>query len=118
MTDADLSRLERYWNCRVTTTGRKSGQPRRVTVWFALGDGCVYLTGSASNPHWCRNLRANGAVELEIGGQRLAGTARIVEDEREAAAVRQRFVDRYWLARLSRPFGGYRDSIAVVVTLR
>jgi deazaflavin-dependent oxidoreductase (nitroreductase family) len=117
MSTHDLSSLERHWNCRLTTLGRKSGQPREVTIWFAPGRDCVYLTGSASKPQWCRNVRANAAVELQIGGRRLTGSARIVDDPAEAAAIRQRFVDRYLLARLSRPFGGYTDSIAVVVAL-
>ncbi|MBW2231974.1 MAG: nitroreductase family deazaflavin-dependent oxidoreductase [Deltaproteobacteria bacterium] len=117
MSQHDLSALERSWNCHLTTLGRKSGEPREVTIWFALGPDTVYLTGSASGPHWCRNVRANGAVELRIGGQRLSGTARVVDDPDDAAAIRQRFRDRYLLARLSHPFGGYTESIAVVVDL-
>jgi deazaflavin-dependent oxidoreductase (nitroreductase family) len=114
----DLEHLERYWNCRLTTRGRRSGEPREVTIWFALGAGTVYLTGSATHPHWCRNLLASPEVTLRIGTEKLLGTARVVEDPAEARAIRQRFVDRYWLARLSRPFGGYRDSIPVVVDVR
>lgn len=113
----DLSRLERSWNCRLTTRGRSSGEPREVTIWFALGPDIVYLTGSAGNPHWCRNVRANSAVELRIGGQQFSGQARVIDDPGEAAAIRQRFVDRYLMARLARPFGGYTDSVAVVIDL-
>lgn len=117
MADRDLSPLERHWNCRLTTLGRKTGLPRRVTIWFALGSGTVYLTGSKSVPQWCRNIRANGEVTLEIGGEKLEGRARVVDDPEQARAIRQRFVDRYWLARLSRPFGGYSDSVPVVVEI-
>ncbi|MCS5636679.1 MAG: nitroreductase family deazaflavin-dependent oxidoreductase [Myxococcota bacterium] len=116
--DGDLSHLERHWNCRLTTRGRRSGEPRAVTIWFALGAGTVYLTASASHPHWCRNLEATAEVSLRIGNDNLTGIARLIEDPGEARAVRQRFVDRYWLARLSRPFGGYRDSIPVAVEIR
>jgi deazaflavin-dependent oxidoreductase (nitroreductase family) len=117
MADTDLRNIERHWNCRLTTIGRKSGEPRAVTIWYALGDGRVLLTGSKSNPQWCRNIRANGRVELRIGGHDLKGHARIVEDPDASVAIRQAFVDRYLLARLSRPFGGYTDSIPVVVDL-
>jgi len=112
---SDLSRLERYWNCRLTTRGRRSGEPREVTIWFALGPGTVYLTGSATHPHWCRNLQASPEVSVRIGSETLPGIARVVEDPDEADAVRQRFVKRYLMARLSRPFGGYQDSIPVVI---
>jgi len=111
----DLSRLDRYWNCRLTTTGRKSGKPRGVTIWFALGPGTVYLTGGREEPQWCRNIRADGRVTLEIGGERLTGRARVIDDPGEAGAIRDRFVARYLLARLSRPFGGYTASTPVVV---
>lgn len=117
MPQQDLTRLERFWNCRLTTRGRKSGLPRRVTIWFALSPGCVYLTGGAEEPQWCRNLRANDRVELGIGGERLTGRARVVEDLEEARAIRERFVSRYLLARLARPFGGYTTSTPVVVEI-
>ncbi len=117
MPHRDLSHLESRWNCKLTTLGRKSGQPRRVTIWFALGSGVVYLTGNESTPQWCRNIRANGQVEIEIAGEKLVGRARVIDDPAEAAAIRQRFVQRYLLARLSRLFGGYTDSVAVVVEI-
>ncbi len=113
----ELARLSRYWNCRLTTLGRKTGEPRTVTIWFALGDGVVYLTGSKHVPQWCRNMRANGDVELAIGGLRLKGLARLVDDESEGREIRRRFVERYLLARLSQPFGGYAGSVPVVVDI-
>ena len=113
--DVDLSSLESHWNCRLTTRGRRSGQAREATIWFALGSGVVYLTGSASHPHWCRNLEANPEVSLRIGEMRLEGVARVARDADEAGEIRQNFVERYLLARLSRIFGGYTDSIPVIV---
>jgi deazaflavin-dependent oxidoreductase (nitroreductase family) len=111
----DLAPLARHWNCRLTTVGRSSGQPRTVTIWFALGADCIYLTGGPEGPNWSRNARAHPDVELQIGGTRLRGRARVVDDESEAAAIRRRFTERYLLARLSRLFGGYTRSVAVVV---
>ena len=105
------------WNCRLTTTGRKSGLARRVTLWFVPERERIYLTGGAANPQWCRNLRVNPAVEIEVGGRVLVGRARVVDDPAEAAAIRDRFTERYVLARLSRLFGGYSSSIAVIVDL-
>lgn len=114
---AALAVLDRYWNCRLTTIGRKSGAPRTVTLWFALEAGRVYLAGGEEVPQWCRNLRANPEVSIAIGDATLRGRARLIGDPAEAAAVRERFVERYVLARLSRLFGGYTRSTAVVVDL-
>lgn len=113
----DLAQLDRGWNCRLTTTGRKSGKPRTVTIWYAIDGGEVYLTGGKENPHWCRNLRAHPEVTIELRGRRFDGRARVVEDEEQARRVRALFPRKYLLARLSRLFGGYTASVPVEVTL-
>lgn len=116
MSAIDFAALDRHWNCKLTARGRKSGEPRTVTIWFALGDGKVFLTGDAKGPNWLRNARAHPDVTVQIGGTRLRGRARVVDDPAEADAVRQRFVRRYLMARLARMIGtGYTDSTAVVV---
>jgi deazaflavin-dependent oxidoreductase (nitroreductase family) len=108
----------RAWNCRLTTTGRKSGQPRTVTLWFAPeGASRVYLAGAPDGPQWYRNLRVRPEVEIEIAGTRHRGLARAVEEPGAAAAIRDRFAQRYVLARLSRLFGGYTRSVAVEIDL-
>jgi deazaflavin-dependent oxidoreductase (nitroreductase family) len=114
----DLASLQRHWNCRLTVRGRRTGRPRSVTIWFALDpeQQRVYLTGSSEPPQWYRNLRAEPDVEVQIGATRLRGRARAVDDPGVAAAIRERFVRRYWLARLARALGrGYVDSVAAVV---
>ena len=112
----DWKALDRHWNCRLTTRGRKTGNERSVTIWYAVGDGKVFLTGDAKGPNWLRNAKANPDVVVQIGRQRLRGRARVVEDAAEADAVRQRFARRYLAARLARLVGtGYTDSTALVI---
>ena len=109
--------MNRKWNCRLTTVGRKSGQPRVVTLWFVLDGDAIYLAGGKQNPQWCRNIRANGHATIEIAGHRFGGHAHVVEEPAEGSRVIDRMLQKYLLARLSRPFGGYTQSIPVVVTL-
>jgi deazaflavin-dependent oxidoreductase (nitroreductase family) len=109
--------LERAWNCKLITVGRKSGELRSVTIWFALDGDDIVLTGGPDGPHWYRNLVACEDVELRIGRHHLHGRAQAVEDEAAAEAVRERFVRRYLAARLSRPFGGYTRSVAARVAI-
>lgn len=111
----DHAALERHWNCRLTVRGRKTGQPRNVTIWYALRGETLLLTGGPDGPQWCRNLRANPDVEVRIGGQHLRGRARVVEDPADAEAIRAAFRRRYLLARLSHVFGGYTRSVPVVI---
>ena len=115
-TAIDWKALGRHWNCRLSVRGRKSGQERSVTIWYALGDGKVFLTGSGKGPQWLRNAKANPDVVVQIGRQRLRGRARVIEDPAEADAVRMRFVHRYFSARIARLLGtGYTDSTAVEI---
>ena len=43
----------------ITTTGRGSGQPRRIETWFYRVDDQIYLTGSPGRRDWYANLLAN-----------------------------------------------------------
>ena len=43
----------------ITTTGRKSGQKRRIEIAFSTLDGAIYITGVPGRPRsWYANLRA------------------------------------------------------------
>lgn len=44
----------------ITTTGRKTGKPRRLEIWFHNLDGELFLTGSPGKKRdWLANLIAN-----------------------------------------------------------
>lgn len=112
----DWRALDRHWNCRLTVRGRKTGQERTVTIWYALDDEKVFLTGSSKGPQWLRNAQANPDVVVRIGSQRLRGRARVLTDPAEVEAARQRFVRRYLSARIARRLGtGYTDSTALEI---
>jgi deazaflavin-dependent oxidoreductase (nitroreductase family) len=52
--------------CDITTTGRASGQPRRIEIWyFCLGDQ-VYLTGTPGPRHWLANLHADPQMTFHV----------------------------------------------------
>ena len=43
----------------ITTIGRKSGQPRRIEIWFHNLAGRLYITGTPGRPRdWLANLLA------------------------------------------------------------
>lgn len=72
----------------LTTTGRKSGQPRTAPVlYLADGDSFVVINTNAGNektPAWSLNLRANPEAAVEVGKKRVEVRARIAEGgERE-----------------------------------
>jgi deazaflavin-dependent oxidoreductase (nitroreductase family) len=73
----------------LTTTGRRSGQPRTLPLIYAFsGDSCVVIAsagGAPSHPAWYLNVEADPHVEVQVMADRFSAVARTaVEDEREA----------------------------------
>ena len=75
-------------NVTLTTTGRKTGQPRTVPLYaWEDGDRLVIVGsrgGSAKNPAWVHNLRAEPRATLQRGQQSGGVRAREVEGDERA----------------------------------
>jgi deazaflavin-dependent oxidoreductase (nitroreductase family) len=74
----------------LTTTGRRTGEPRVTPVTYAEDGGDLLVIGSnwgqQHHPAWALNLRAEPNASVEIRGRRTDVTARLLEgSEREAA---------------------------------
>jgi deazaflavin-dependent oxidoreductase (nitroreductase family) len=71
----------------LATTGRRSGQPRRATLYaFPDGDALVVvgsLGGAARHPAWVHNLRAQPRATVRRGRTDEAVAAREVTEPRE-----------------------------------
>ena len=50
----------------ITTTGRRTGDPRRIEIWCHLMDGQLYLAASPGPRSWYANLYANPQVILHL----------------------------------------------------
>ena len=64
----------------LTTTGRRSGQPRETIVAY-LRDGDRYVVyaanlGAERDPAWCLNLDADASARVHVEGRHLRVTAR------------------------------------------
>jgi deazaflavin-dependent oxidoreductase (nitroreductase family) len=82
--------------CYITTTGRRSGRPHTIEIWFALREDRVYvLSGGGEQSDWVRNVRANPTVGLRLGDRDFLAQARVVEDPEEDALARDLLVDKY-----------------------
>lgn len=77
----------------LTTTGRKSGQPRTApVVYLADGERLSVIGSNAGNtrtPAWSLNLKANPDAEVEVGRERRRVRARIAEGEERAELWRR-----------------------------
>jgi deazaflavin-dependent oxidoreductase (nitroreductase family) len=67
----------------LTTTGRKSGQPRDTPLICGV-DGNSYvviasLAGAPTHPQWYRNLLVDNHVQVQVKGDCFSATARTAE---------------------------------------
>jgi deazaflavin-dependent oxidoreductase (nitroreductase family) len=70
-----------------TTTGRKTGLPREIEIWFVEADGRLYvLAEHGYKAHWVQNILVNPQVKVRIGDQQWSGTARVLDPVEDAEA--------------------------------
>ncbi len=50
----------------ITTVGRKTGQSRRIEIWFHYIDGKVYITGTPGSRGWYANMLANPDLTFHL----------------------------------------------------
>jgi deazaflavin-dependent oxidoreductase (nitroreductase family) len=76
----------------LTTTGRKSGQPRTTPlIYRKQGDAYTVIAsngGSEEPPLWYRNLQADPNVEVQVLGDRFTARARTASPDEKPAMWR------------------------------
>jgi deazaflavin-dependent oxidoreductase (nitroreductase family) len=101
----------------LTTTGRKSGEPRALPLIYGeAGDSYVIIAskgGMPTHPAWYLNLEAKPECELMVGPKPVSARARVAQGEER---------ERLWkqMAELYPPYDKYQEnagtrSIPVVV---
>ena len=109
MNDAIRTALARGGLIDLTTTGRRSGEPRRIEIVLHLIDGRIVISGMPRHQKraWLANIEADPRVTVHLKRGVVAdlpGAARVVTDERER---------RELLAHVARTWG--RDDLEVMV---
>ncbi|HEY8655215.1 MAG TPA: nitroreductase/quinone reductase family protein [Candidatus Limnocylindria bacterium] len=64
--------------CYLTTTGRRSGRPHTVEMWFAIEGRTLYCLAGGGGADWVRNIRHASAVSLRINSQRASAHGRVI----------------------------------------
>jgi deazaflavin-dependent oxidoreductase (nitroreductase family) len=93
---SDLTGLADESYCYLTTTGRVSGEPREIEIWFGLEGSTLYmLSGGRDRSDWVENLIREPRVNVRIADRTLDGRARVVTDPAEDARARRLLFDKY-----------------------
>jgi len=85
----------------ITTTGRITGQPRRIEIVFHVFDGRIYISGMPRADRvraWLRNLEADPRFTFHLKAivqADLPATARVITDPVERRDVLEK-VARVW----------------------
>jgi deazaflavin-dependent oxidoreductase (nitroreductase family) len=80
----------------LTTHGRKTGKPHRVTIWIATDGEHVYIrSGQGLRRHWPQNLMARGEGTLTMAGDSIKVRPRHVTDPSEARAMSELMRKKY-----------------------
>ena len=66
MDEAVLHALATERTIDITTTGRRSGAPSRIEMWFHQVDGEIYLTGRPQPRDWYANLLADPGFTFHL----------------------------------------------------
>jgi deazaflavin-dependent oxidoreductase (nitroreductase family) len=93
----------------LTTTGRITGQPREIEIWFVEFEGKLYILAEHfHDAHWVRNIERNPRVHVRLGTRPFDANARILNRERDEAT---------WLTaqRLAREKYGWGDGLPVEI---
>jgi deazaflavin-dependent oxidoreductase (nitroreductase family) len=98
----DLQSLAEDDFCYLTTTGRVSGRPHTIEIWFALHGETLYMLADGHfKADWVRNIQHDQNVQVKIREQTFPGKGRIVQREGEShpydedALARQMLLDKY-----------------------
>jgi deazaflavin-dependent oxidoreductase (nitroreductase family) len=86
------SALERGHVIDITTTGRGTGQPRRLEIVFHNVGGRIYISGIpfTRRRSWLANLEADPHLTFHLMGKVRAdvpATARIIDEEKERREI-------------------------------
>jgi deazaflavin-dependent oxidoreductase (nitroreductase family) len=92
-----MDRWGRESFCYLTTTGRRTGRPHTIEIWFGVQDGRLYLlSGGGERSDWVKNLLADPNVLIRASGDAdRPAVARVVEDPAEDAIARQLLAAKY-----------------------
>jgi deazaflavin-dependent oxidoreductase (nitroreductase family) len=82
--------------CYLTTTGRVTGRPHTIEIWFALDGHTLYmLSDGRDGSDWVRNLQRAPEVTVRIADERFEGHARVVEEGEEDELARSLLIEKY-----------------------
>jgi len=109
-------RLSRSREINITVTGRKSGRPIFIPVWFVLeGDKLYLLPVQGSDTQWYKNALKNPTIKIESGGEKAELKVTPITDPKQVASVAEKFRSKYGASDVKKYYSKF--DVAVLADL-
>ena len=106
--------------CYLTTTGRMTGGPHEIEIWFGIREGTLFmLSGGGDAADWVKNIKKDPRVRLRINTQTAALKARLVKPgTREDTVARELLDGKYMSWRQGKKLSSWaRGALPVAIDL-
>ncbi|MFN8474322.1 MAG: nitroreductase family deazaflavin-dependent oxidoreductase [Anaerolineae bacterium] len=111
MPPVDLTGLTGEQYLYLTTTGRVTGLPREIEIWYVFNAGRFYVLAEHFHAaQWVKNIQRQPHVRVRIAGRTFEALARVLDEERDTEAWQT-------TQRLGREKYGWGDGLPVEITL-
>ena len=109
-------RLSHVNEIEITVTGRKSGRPITLPIWFVSENGTLYLLPvKGSDTQWYKNALKNPAMRIKAGTAEDQVTVTPVSDAKEVSTVIEKFRAKYGPGDVKKYYSNF--DVAVVANL-
>lgn len=96
----------------LTTTGRITGQPREIEIWFVESESKVYILAEHFHKaKWVKNIERESSVRVRVGAREFDATARVLDAKRDAEVWKM-------AQRLSNEKYGWGEGLPVEIVKR
>ncbi|GER89880.1 hypothetical protein KDW_40420 [Dictyobacter vulcani] len=80
----------------ITVTGRTSGRPISLPIWFTLDSNTLYLIPvKGSDTEWYKNLRKTPTIRVSAHGKAVTASAQVHTDQAQLDHVLELFREKY-----------------------
>lgn len=94
--DSLKDRLSRSRELKITVTGRKSGRPISIPVWFVFEGGTLYLVPvQGSDTQWYKNVVKDPKMLIDARGAEAEVEVVSITDAKQVASVIDKFREKY-----------------------
>jgi deazaflavin-dependent oxidoreductase (nitroreductase family) len=101
---------------KLTVTGRKSGRPISIPIWFVFHVDTIYLLPvKGSETQWYKNLLKNPSIEVEARGAKAESHGTPVTDPTQVKSVVEKFRGKYGAGDVKKYYSNFDVAVTAPI---